>query len=144
MRITGEEKLDVFFCSRYNYHSFLLALRARFGTSIIVIQLFKMAFGIMAPGKPLAMMYFVAFSQGLTDQAINQLGFLKIGQYLKIPPRCVSESSSCHLHLSKTITPPCYRILFFTQAYGMIVATVTEQGKQNAASLKAGFCRFTS
>lgn len=59
----------------------------------------------IAPSKPLAMRYFISISHGTLSQAIIQMRYMKIGQYLKIPPRT----------------------LFFSQVYGLIVVTIVEQ-----------------
>ncbi len=54
----------------------------------IAIQLFaEFIVGYMLPGKPVAMMIFKAFSFVLVNQASTFLGDMKIGHYMKIPPR---------------------------------------------------------
>ncbi|KAJ4007720.1 hypothetical protein NW752_010389 [Fusarium irregulare] len=43
--------------------------------------------GLMLPGKPVGNMYFAAWSHNVISNAVNLSGDLKMGEYLKIPPR---------------------------------------------------------
>ncbi|KAJ3112022.1 hypothetical protein HK100_002470, partial [Physocladia obscura] len=45
--------------------------------------------GFMIPGKPIANMYFTTFGSNITSEAVSMLLDLKLGQYLKVPPRAV-------------------------------------------------------
>ncbi|KAH7887105.1 OPT oligopeptide transporter protein-domain-containing protein [Phlebopus sp. FC_14] len=66
-------------------------LYARLGNGIATNQLMKMAAGVIAPGRPVANLYarhlFTMWSHDIVGQSIGLAGDLKIGQYLKIPPR---------------------------------------------------------
>ncbi|KAI8968690.1 OPT oligopeptide transporter protein-domain-containing protein [Trametes punicea] len=50
-------------------------------------QLMKMVAGAVNPGKPVANLYFSMWSHDVVATSINLAGDLKIGQYLKVPPR---------------------------------------------------------
>lgn len=62
-------------------------LFARMGNGIATNQLMKMVGGAIAPGRPVANLYFAMWSHDIIAQSIGLAGDLKIGQYLKIPPR---------------------------------------------------------
>lgn len=62
-------------------------LFARMGNGIATNQLMKMVGGAIAPGRPLANLYFSMWSHDVISQSVGLAGDLKIGQYLKIPPR---------------------------------------------------------
>ena len=62
-------------------------LYALLGNGIATNNLTKMIGGVVAPGRPLANLYFFAWSHSTIVQAINLSNDLKMGQYLKIPPR---------------------------------------------------------
>ncbi|KAM7190826.1 OPT oligopeptide transporter [Rhypophila sp. PSN 637] len=62
-------------------------LYARFGNGIATNNLSKMLAGLMLPGRPVGNMYFAAWSHSVIMQTVNLSNDLKIGEYLKIPPR---------------------------------------------------------
>ncbi|KAI8999139.1 oligopeptide transporter [Trametes punicea] len=66
---------------------FSTLLFARMGNGIATNQLMKMVAGAVNPGKPVANLYFSMWSHDVVATSINLAGDLKIGQYLKVPPR---------------------------------------------------------
>ncbi|KIJ51867.1 hypothetical protein M422DRAFT_244244 [Sphaerobolus stellatus SS14] len=74
-------------------------LFARLGNGIATNQLMKMVAGAIHPGKPVANLYFSMWSHDAVSTSILLAGDLKIGQYLKIPPR----------------------VMFLTQVWGTLV-----------------------
>lgn len=62
-------------------------LYALLGNGISTNNLTKMIGGVVSPGRPLANLYFYAWSHSTIAQVINLSNDLKMGQYLKIPPR---------------------------------------------------------
>ena len=64
-------------------------LYALLGNGISTNNLTKMIGGIVSPGRPLANLYFYAWSHSTIAQVINLCNDLKMGQYLKIPPRAM-------------------------------------------------------
>ncbi|SAM83180.1 related to peptide transporter Mtd1 [Ustilago bromivora] len=62
-------------------------LCALLGNGIRTNNLTKMIGGLVVPGRPLANLYFYAWSHSTIAQVINLCVDLKLGQYLKIPPR---------------------------------------------------------
>ncbi|TBU24794.1 oligopeptide transporter [Dichomitus squalens] len=64
-------------------------LFARLGNGIATNQLMKMVAGAVNPGKPVANLYFSMWSHDVIATSINLAGDLKLGQYLKIPPRAM-------------------------------------------------------
>ncbi|KAL0960204.1 hypothetical protein HGRIS_011837 [Hohenbuehelia grisea] len=68
---------------------FSLTLYARMGSGVYTSQLFKMLAGALNPGKPVANLYFAMWSHNIVTTAFSLAGDLKIGQYLKIPPRAL-------------------------------------------------------
>ncbi|QSZ32256.1 hypothetical protein DSL72_001830 [Monilinia vaccinii-corymbosi] len=74
-------------------------LYARFGNGIATNNLSKMLAGLMLPGRPVGNMYFAAWSHNIINNTVNLSGDLKMGEYLKIPPR----------------------VMFLTQVYGTIL-----------------------
>lgn len=64
-------------------------LYAILGTGISTGPLTKMIAGALIPGRPLANLYFFGWSHSTIAQAINLSNDLKLGQYLKIPPRAM-------------------------------------------------------
>ncbi|KAN0076946.1 OPT oligopeptide transporter domain containing protein [Tylopilus felleus] len=66
---------------------FLGALGAITGVGISIQTFVQMVAGYLHPGKPMANMYFVLYSYNTVSQAGFLLGDLKIGQYVKLPPR---------------------------------------------------------
>lgn len=66
---------------------FSTILYARFGNGIATNALMKMIAGAIHPGRPLANLYFTGWSHSAVMQSIYLSGDLKMGEYLKIPPR---------------------------------------------------------
>jgi len=62
-------------------------LYARLGNGIATNQIFKMIAGVINPGRPIANLYFTMWSHDVVGTSISLAGDLKLGQYLKIPPR---------------------------------------------------------
>lgn len=62
-------------------------LYARFGTGIATNVLMKMVAGVAHPGRPIANLYFGSWSHTVISQSLNLASDLKMGEYLKIPPR---------------------------------------------------------
>lgn len=62
-------------------------LYARLGNGIATNNLCKMIAGGLHPGRPVANLYFSMWSHDVISTSINLAGDLKMGQYLKIPPR---------------------------------------------------------
>ncbi|KAL4258388.1 oligopeptide OPT transporter family protein [Pleurotus pulmonarius] len=66
---------------------FSTLLFARMGNGIATNQLMKMVAGAVNPGRPVANLYFSMWSHDVVSTSISLAGDLKMGQYLKIPPR---------------------------------------------------------
>ncbi|KAH8093283.1 oligopeptide transporter [Cristinia sonorae] len=81
---------------------FSTLLYARLGNGIATNQLMKMVGAATNPGKPVANLYFSMWSHDVISTSISLAGDLKMGQYLKIPPRA----------------------MFLTQIWGVIVGAV--------------------
>ncbi|KAI9896379.1 hypothetical protein N3K66_008551 [Trichothecium roseum] len=64
-------------------------LYSRFGNGIATNNLSKMLAGLMLPGRPIGNMYFAAWSHNVISNAVNLSNDLKMGEYLKIPPRAM-------------------------------------------------------
>ncbi|KAI8608312.1 OPT oligopeptide transporter protein-domain-containing protein [Chytriomyces sp. MP71] len=62
-------------------------LAAVTGFGIPVGSVIQMLGGFIKPGNPVGNMYFTLFGSTSTSQATGMLADLKIGQYMKIPPR---------------------------------------------------------
>ncbi|KAF7877421.1 hypothetical protein EAF04_001098 [Stromatinia cepivora] len=62
-------------------------LYARYGNGIATNNLSKMLAGLMLPGRPVGNMYFAAWSHNVIANTVNLSNDLKLGEYLKIPPR---------------------------------------------------------
>lgn len=60
--------------------------------TIALQVLAELIVGYMLPGRPVAMMIFKTFSFISLSQAVSFLGDLKIGHYLKVPPRIMFTS----------------------------------------------------
>ncbi|KGO66581.1 Oligopeptide transporter OPT superfamily [Penicillium italicum] len=78
---------------------FSVILYSRYGNGIATNNLSKMLAGLILPGRPVGNMYFAAWSHNVIANAVNLSGDLKMGEYLKIPPR----------------------VMFLTQIYGTIL-----------------------
>ncbi|KAG6007738.1 hypothetical protein E4U21_005577 [Claviceps maximensis] len=74
-------------------------LLARFGNGIATNNVSKMLGGLLVPERPVANMYFSAWSHSVITNCVNLCSDLKLGEYLKIPPR----------------------VMFVTQIYGTIL-----------------------
>lgn len=73
-------------CHRISYPSWVII--KRFSCANIEIQtLIQMIAGYMHQGKPIANMYFTLYGYNTQQQALLMLRDLKLGQYIKIPPR---------------------------------------------------------
>ncbi|KAL4079664.1 OPT oligopeptide transporter protein-domain-containing protein [Scleroderma citrinum] len=68
---------------------FSQTLAARMGSGIATNQLMKMVGGAIAPGRPVANLYFSMWSHDIIAQSVGLAIDLKVGQYLKIPPRAM-------------------------------------------------------
>ncbi|KAJ5918753.1 OPT superfamily oligopeptide transporter [Penicillium verhagenii] len=66
---------------------FSIILYSRYGNGIATNQLSKMLAGLMIPGRPVGNMYFAAWSHNVIVGSLNLSNDLKMGEYLKIPPR---------------------------------------------------------
>ncbi|KAJ5420450.1 hypothetical protein N7465_002969 [Penicillium sp. CMV-2018d] len=78
---------------------FSVILFARFGNGIATNNLSKMLAGLMLPGRPVGNMYFAAWSHNVVTSSVSVSTDLKLGEYLKIPPR----------------------IMLWTQMYGIVL-----------------------
>ncbi|PWY67927.1 OPT oligopeptide transporter [Aspergillus heteromorphus CBS 117.55] len=78
---------------------FSTILYSRYGNGIATNNLSKMLAGLMIPGRPVGNMYFAAWSHNVISNAVSLSNDLKMGEYLKIPPR----------------------VMFLTQIYGTIL-----------------------
>ncbi|PFH49334.1 hypothetical protein AMATHDRAFT_76236 [Amanita thiersii Skay4041] len=81
---------------------FSTLLYARLGNGIATNQLMKMVAGAVNPGRPVANLYFSMWSHDVVSTSILLAGDLKMGQYLKIPPR----------------------VMFLTQVWGTILGAI--------------------
>ncbi|KAF9051472.1 oligopeptide transporter [Panaeolus papilionaceus] len=81
---------------------FSTLLFARMGNGIATNQLMKMVAGAINPGRPVANLYFSMWSHDVISTSINLAGDLKMGQYMKIPPR----------------------VMFLTQIWGTILGAI--------------------
>jgi OPT family oligopeptide transporter len=78
---------------------FSTILYARFGNGIATNNLSKLVEGLLVPGRPVGNMYFAAWSHNVVANTVNLCNDLKMGEYLKIPPR----------------------VMFITQIYGTVL-----------------------
>ncbi|OBT74318.1 hypothetical protein VF21_06904 [Pseudogymnoascus sp. 05NY08] len=81
------------------FSPFSIILYSRYGNGIATNNLSKMLAGLMLPGRPVGNMYFNAWSHNVIQNSLNLCNDLKMGEYLKIPPR----------------------VMFLTQVYGTIL-----------------------
>ncbi|EPT02055.1 hypothetical protein FOMPIDRAFT_1119079 [Fomitopsis schrenkii] len=68
---------------------FSTTLYARMGVGVVTNQLMKMVAGAINPGRPISNLYFSMWSHDVVATSTGLAGDLKIGQYLKIPPRAM-------------------------------------------------------
>jgi OPT family oligopeptide transporter len=61
---------------------------ARFGMYVGQQNLIQMVGAFINPGKPLANMYFTLFGSNSVTQSLGLLSDLKLGQYMKLAPKC--------------------------------------------------------
>ncbi|KAH8694915.1 putative oligopeptide transporter [Talaromyces proteolyticus] len=66
---------------------FSVILYSRYGNGIATNNLSKMLAGLILPGRPVGNMYFAAWSHSVISNTVNLCNDLKMGEYLKIPPR---------------------------------------------------------
>ncbi|KAF1927512.1 OPT superfamily oligopeptide transporter [Didymella exigua CBS 183.55] len=78
---------------------FSTILYSRFGNGIATNNLSKVIAGLMLPGRPIGNMYFAAWSHNVINGTVQLSMDLKLGEYLKIPPR----------------------VMFLTQVYGTVL-----------------------
>ncbi|KAK4243546.1 OPT oligopeptide transporter [Corynascus novoguineensis] len=78
---------------------FSTILYSRYGNGIATNNLSKMLAGLILPERPIGNMYFAAWSHNVISNCVNLSADLKMGEYLKIPPR----------------------VMFLTQVYGTIL-----------------------
>ncbi|KAH6632556.1 OPT oligopeptide transporter [Chaetomium tenue] len=78
---------------------FSTLLFSRYGNGIATNNLSKMLAGLILPERPIGNMYFAAWSHNVIANTVNLSNDLKMGEYLKIPPR----------------------VMFLTQIYGTIL-----------------------
>lgn len=78
---------------------FSTILYSRFGNGIATNNLSKMLAGLILPERPIGNMYFASFSHNVILCTVNLSNDLKMGEYLKIPPR----------------------VMFLTQIYGTVL-----------------------
>ncbi|KAL2860960.1 OPT family oligopeptide transporter [Aspergillus lucknowensis] len=78
---------------------FSCILYGLYGTGVATNQLSKMIAGALHPGRPLAGLYFAAWSHQVILLSVNLANWLKVGQYTKVP----------------------HRIMFATQIYGTLL-----------------------
>lgn len=66
---------------------FSTILYSRYGNGIATNNLSKMLAGLMLPNRPIGNMYFASWSHSVIVNTVNLSNDLKMGEYLKIPPR---------------------------------------------------------
>ncbi|KII87915.1 hypothetical protein PLICRDRAFT_176672 [Plicaturopsis crispa FD-325 SS-3] len=81
---------------------FSTLLYARMGNGVATNQLMKMVAGAINPGRPVSNLYFSMWSHDVVSTSIGLAQDLKMGQYLKIPPR----------------------VMFATQVYGTVLGAI--------------------
>ncbi|KAK4238673.1 OPT oligopeptide transporter protein-domain-containing protein [Achaetomium macrosporum] len=81
-------------------------LYSRYGNGIATNNLSKMLAGLILPERPIGNMYFAAWSHNVISNAVNLSMDLKMGEYLKIPPR----------------------VMFLTQVYGTVLGGFVNYG----------------
>ncbi|GAB7357564.1 hypothetical protein MBLNU459_g0075t2 [Dothideomycetes sp. NU459] len=101
---------------------FSTILYSRYGNGIATNNMSKMLAGLMLPGRPVSNMYFAGWSHNVIVCVVNLCNYLKMGDYLKVPPR----------------------VMFLTQVYGTVLGGFVNYGvmisivKQNAETLTGG------
>ncbi|KAF7971648.1 hypothetical protein HWV62_20692 [Athelia sp. TMB] len=92
---------------------FSTLIQARLGSGIQTVQLTKMVAGAVHPGRPIANLYFSMWSNDVSVTSMHLAADLKLGQYLKVPPR----------------------VMFFAQIWGTVVGAVASYGNPRAPSV---------
>lgn len=64
-----------------------LSIYGRYGSAVPTTMISKMLAGIVHPDRPVSNLYFAVFSHHIVEISGTVAGMLKLGQYLKIPPR---------------------------------------------------------
>ncbi|KAH8897889.1 peptide transporter [Thozetella sp. PMI_491] len=64
-------------------------LYSRYGNGIATNNLSKMLAGLLVPDRPVGNMYFAAWSHNVIGNAVTLSNDLKMGEYLKVPPRAM-------------------------------------------------------
>lgn len=85
---------------------FSTLIYARYGNGIATNNLSKLVAGLVIPGLPVGNMYFAAWSHNVVANVVNLCNDLKLGEYLKIPPRT----------------------MFITQIYGTVLGAFINYG----------------
>ncbi|KAH6603132.1 opt oligopeptide transporter [Trichoderma cornu-damae] len=85
-------------------------LYSRYGNGIATNNLSKLLAGLILPGRPVGNMYFAAWSHNVIANCVNLCNDLKLGEYLKIPPR----------------------VMFLTQIYGTVLGGFVNYGVMKA------------
>ncbi|ERT03368.1 opt peptide transporter [Sporothrix schenckii 1099-18] len=85
---------------------FSTLLYARYGNGIATNNLSKMIAGLAVPERPIGNMYFAAWSHVMIANTVNLSNDLKLGEYLKIPPKT----------------------MFLTQIYGTVLGGFVSYG----------------
>ncbi|AEO60728.1 hypothetical protein MYCTH_98157 [Thermothelomyces thermophilus ATCC 42464] len=93
-RLTGSFAYSLFMANAAS-----TILYSRYGNGIATNNLSKMLAGLILPERPIGNMYFACWSHNVIANCVNLSGDLKMGEYLKIPPR----------------------VMFLTQVYGTIL-----------------------
>ena len=60
-------------------------------------------FGYVYPGKPIANLLFKIYGRISTVHALSFLSDLKLGQYMKIPPRCMYTAQVFIHYLARSL-----------------------------------------
>lgn len=108
---------------------FSTILYGMMGNGIATNQLMKMVAGSLLPGRPLANLYFSAWSHSTIAQSLNLASDLKLGQYRECAPGvegCVSNDSLT-LPTAAVKIPP--RTMFLTQVLGTIYGAFINYGE---------------
>lgn len=89
---------------------FSCILYGLYGTGISTNAISKMVGGAVQPNKPIANLYFAAWSHQVILLAVNLSNWLKVGQYTKVP----------------------HRVMFFTQVYASLLGAALNYAVMNA------------
>lgn len=64
-----------------------LSIYGRFGSAVPTMMISKMISGACHPDHPVANLWFALYSHNIVEVSGTVAGYLKLGQYLKLPPR---------------------------------------------------------